>query len=353
MLYKDVYNDFLKMTPVEMLFQEYFETHGQLCPLEKMMEIMKERDLVQWGIKATNKYREYCEDLAAGTGTFLAMELVEDDYFSENSDIVITKNLRYTHVREHQHTFFEIMYLLNGECRNVVDGSLIEMKQGDFCIIPPQVVHTICVDSDSVLVNILIRTSTFTEAFLPMLRGSNILADFFNEILYSGNYKKYLLFHTGSDETVLDFILQMYQEQSQHRKHYGEIMNGLLIALSGKLLQLHEGDVEYPASYVEKHDIVPKILGYIRKNCTTVTLADCAAHFHFNSQYLSALLKKHTNHTFSDVLKEERMHLAAELLKKTDQSVKEIALETGYQDGAYFMKVFKKYFGCTPSDFRK
>ena len=87
------------------------------------------------------------------------LQLTEDTYFSEESDIVITRNFRYTYVDEHEHTFFEIMYLMTGEGKNVVDGSEITMRSGDFCIIPPRVSHSICVESDSVLLNILVRTS--------------------------------------------------------------------------------------------------------------------------------------------------------------------------------------------------
>ena len=347
MQFENIYQELTKMTYLETRFRQYFETHGYACPLEKMAELTSEMDLSLYGIqKNIGAYLQ-----AETEGKSLLM-LTEDEYFTGESDIVVTRNMRYTFVREHEHTFFEIMYLMNGEGKNVVDGSEITMRRGDFCIIPPRVSHSICVESDSVLLNILVRTSTFTEVFLPMLRGSNILSDFFNEILYSNNYKKYMLFHTNENKSVLDFILQMYAEQKQQKKHYGEIMNGLLIAMSGKLLQMHEEDVEYPASYVEKVDMVPRIIAYIRKNCTTITLAECAAHFHFNSQYLSSLLKKHTNHTFLDILKEERMQMAAELLTKTSRSVKEIAFVCGYQESAYFMKVFKKNFGCTPSDYR-
>lgn len=347
MQFENIYQELNQMTYLENRFRQYFEEHGHACPLEKILEISFEMDLSGYGIKENHE-----DSLRYENGKNSMLQLTEDTYFSRESDIVITRNFRYTYVKEHEHTFFEIMYLMTGQGKNVVDGSEITMRSGDFCIIPPRVSHSICVESDSVLLNILVRTSTFTELFLPMLRGSNILSDFFNEILYSNNYKKYMLFHTNGNETILDFILQMYAEQKQQKKHYGEIMNGLLIAMSGKLLQMHEEDVEYPASYVEKVDIVPRILAYIRKNCTTITLAECASHFHFNSQYLSSLLKKHTKHTFLDILKEERMQMAAELLTKTSRSVKEIAFACGYQESAYFMKVFKKNFGCTPSDYR-
>lgn len=347
MLYPHLYQELLGKNDLERRLEEYYRLHGQACTADKLETLSQTQNMIPWGFRKNEKIpRPLYQDSA------YSMELSEEDYFSEESDIVILKNLRYTAVGEHQHAFFEIMYMLSGSCTNVVDSTSLLLEKGDFCIIPPQVVHSINVESDSVLLNILVRTSTFTDAFMPLLRSSNILSDFFNEILYSNTYKKYLLFHTREDERILDYILQIYQEQSDRGRHYGEIMNGLMMAMFGKLLQIHDQDVEYPESYVEKYDKIPKILAYVKKNCRTVSLASCAEHFHFNSQYLSSLLKKHTGRTFSALLTEERMLLAGELLQKTDKPVKQIALETGYADEAYFMKVFKKYFGCTPTNFR-
>lgn len=55
-----------------------------------------------------------------------------------------------------------------------------------------------------------------------------------------------------------------------------------------------------------------------------------------------------TPHQFITMLKMER---AAELLRSGGQNVTEVSFACGYTDPAYFSKVFKKYFGCTPRDY--
>jgi len=48
-----------------------------------------------------------------------------------------------------------------------------------------------------------------------------------------------------------------------------------------------------------------------------------------------------------------RLQHAAELLKHKNKTIAEISYEVGYNDQAYFTRVFKKQFGMSPSEFRK
>ena len=347
--YEELYKSLLKMSPIEQRLKEYYVQNKRFCAIEKILQEIPHQD---YSILGFDFIPENKIDLLNNAKT--PFELIEEDYFASGSDIRVMKNLQYSKITEHQHSFFEIMYMLSGDCRNTIDEKDNMMQVGDMCIIPPQVPHSIEINTDDgVLINILIRTSTFTETFMPLLHQANILSDYFNEILYSHNYKKYLMFHLGEDEVIRNYVLEMYQEQKEKKAYHTDIMNGLLIVFFGKLLQRHEEKVEYPVSYVEKHNIVPMITGYIRKNCSDVSLKSCAETFHFNPQYLSALLKKHTGNSFNTLLVEARMNAAAELLKKSELSVEQIGISIGYHDPTYFMKVFKKYYGRTPGSYRK
>ena len=48
-----------------------------------------------------------------------------------------------------------------------------------------------------------------------------------------------------------------------------------------------------------------------------------------------------------------RMKQAASLLASTDLEIKTVGEIVGYEDNHFFSKVFKKYMGCTPHDYRK
>lgn len=72
-----------------------------------------------------------------------------------------------------------------------------------------------------------------------------------------------------------------------------------------------------------------------------------------SSIYLSRVYKQQTLTAIVDVINNVRLDRAKEHLEKTDWSVVDIAVKTGYTSSSYFHRMFKKSFGVTPSDYRK
>lgn len=72
-----------------------------------------------------------------------------------------------------------------------------------------------------------------------------------------------------------------------------------------------------------------------------------------SSSRLSTLFKKETGVTIPERIRKIRCEKAADLLKWTDLAVQEISLYVGYPDNNYFVKVFRKEYGTTPTAYRK
>ncbi len=68
--------------------------------------------------------------------------------------------------------------------------------------------------------------------------------------------------------------------------------------------------------------------------------------------YISSLFKRETGQTITDYLTQKRMEVAKELLKNTDYKILDVANQVGFQDPSYFSKVFKKYTGVHPQQYR-
>ncbi len=93
---------------------------------------------------------------------------------------------------------------------------------------------------------------------------------------------------------------------------------------------------------------------YINENyAKSVTLEDASRQIGFSSPYLSSLFKKETGKNFSEYLSEVRIKNAKKLLKNPDLTSLEIAQAVGYADEKYFFRVFKKYTGLTPKEFKQ
>jgi predicted TIM-barrel enzyme/AraC-like DNA-binding protein len=84
-----------------------------------------------------------------------------------------------------------------------------------------------------------------------------------------------------------------------------------------------------------------------------IQLADIALVAQISPGYLSARFKHDTGVSFTSYLISYRMDKAKELLQTPAGTCREVAEAVGYYDYAQFSKIFKKYVGVSPADFRR
>ena len=74
---------------------------------------------------------------------------------------------------------------------------------------------------------------------------------------------------------------------------------------------------------------------------------------HLSAGYFSKLFLKETGENYNDYLNRKKITWAREALRNTDENINMIAMNLGFQDTSYFVKVFKKYTNMTPSQYRR
>lgn len=99
---------------------------------------------------------------------------------------------------------------------------------------------------------------------------------------------------------------------------------------------------------------VKDVLIYLHDNCKNkITIPKLSKHFHVNRTTLSDRFFEATGETIITYLNKYRINLAAILLRESNYSISSIAEEVGFNDTAYFAKLFKKYMFHTPSGYRQ
>lgn len=84
-----------------------------------------------------------------------------------------------------------------------------------------------------------------------------------------------------------------------------------------------------------------------------ITVAQLAEEFHISPNYLTNLFHKETGQTPTDYLRQIRTSQARQLLLTTNLPIQKISEKIGIDDYNYFVKLFKKDYAMTPSQYRK
>lgn len=131
----------------------------------------------------------------------------------------------------------------------------------------------------------------------------------------------------------------------------------LLLSALGNLL------IGYITAFADKREfspVVELVRAEISKGVSDCgfSIKDCLKKLPLNYDYIRKLFKKETGATPYEYLLKQRMELAERLLtggitnKFSEYSVSQIAEACGYSEPLYFSRVFKQYFGVSPSEYK-
>ncbi len=172
------------------------------------------------------------------------------------------------------------------------------------------------------------------------------------------NFKNYSI--------IMNTLLRKAAENGGvHPLHLHEISSAFAIRIeqTDSLNAIQELMTEMFRSYcllVRKHTVknystpVQKTVLTIESDLSgDLSLSALAAAQNINAAYLSALFKKETGRTVTNFVNHRRMQHACHLLTTTRLQIQTVALHCGILDVQYFSKMFKKYTGKTPKEYRE
>lgn len=82
-------------------------------------------------------------------------------------------------------------------------------------------------------------------------------------------------------------------------------------------------------------------------------LESASSQLFFSANYVRQIFKQKTGEGFTEYLIHKRMEKAEELLRDPTNKIQDVALNTGYSSQRYFSSCFKKFYGCTPTEYRE
>ena len=100
--------------------------------------------------------------------------------------------------------------------------------------------------------------------------------------------------------------------------------------------------------------LIASVCDYIGQHyAENISLTTVAEHVGYSSKYMSRLFKESMNWNLSDYINYVRIEKAKELLRTTNEPIDEIQELVGIPSRTTFLRVFKKFEGITPGQYRK
>ena len=281
--------------------------------------------------------------------------LLEKDFFTENENVTLCPHYRYDVPYLHAHEFYEFTYVLAGSCCINNNDEIYCLRAGEMSVTPPNQNHMVCVfDSNTIVINILARSSTFAQIFPSVFSRKSFVSIFFTRAQNQENNYTFFRFCLNNDERLKKlFILFLYEHYNKTTRPV-ILKEYLMQAFLGYLIYMDNSQFILSKQYSiqEANPIVP-ILRFIADNFRTVSLKSTAEAFNYSPQHLSRLIKKETNSTFTDVVQKHKLATACNLLSNTNIMVTDIADICGFQNREHFTRTFCRKYHMSPSTYRK
>ncbi len=259
----------------------------------------------------------------------------------------------------HKHKFIEIVYIISGKAKHIIDDKEYDVKKGDISVINSEESHAFLADPDCEE-----EFLAYDLMFAPEFLDKTCLAsdDFF---LLGNSFLFYSLFpdETGFKERfnmipscgydIGSTFEKIYNEYKAAKTGYLNLMRLYLAEIIIKLLrkiQTFEGNT---LSETQKN-LVQSVMGYIEENYNMkIKVDEIASRMFFSKNYLSKIFKQETGQSIRSFLTEIRIKEACKQLSSTQTTITDIATDCGFSDMKSFYAIFKKYTGKTPKQYRE
>ena len=115
----------------------------------------------------------------------------------------------------------------------------------------------------------------------------------------------------------------------------------------------HGAEADEKRKHRPVEDYVERAASFIHYNYRTIEVKDVVNFIGFSRGYLTTAFRRVKGMPMQEYLLRVRMQKAKELIKATDLQIQEIGERVGYEDQLNFSRIFRKYEGVSPSEYRR
>ena len=244
----------------------------------------------------------------------------------------------------HSHPFVEIALVLKGSGTYTVNAEEYPIAPGDLFFFGSNTIHYIT-NATSCLE---LLTLQFPTSFLIDITPVQTVSP--NWHLFDSPISMYI--PKAEADPFQQIIREIQTNLSEEPLNYVAYVNSLVTILAISLLRFAANN-NINLTPTKCNTSMLAALAYIDNNISQhITLQDVAAAAMLSPSYFSSSFKRYTGYSLIDYTNAKRVRLASKLLlNERNMSISEIAMRVGFNNMSNFNRAFRKYIGCTPSEY--
>lgn len=266
--------------------------------------------------------------------------------------LTIHKLLNFPGNLRHKCDYFSLLYQLKGKGGVHLDKETIELADGDFIFVAPNVYHSFSHEPNSIMLCIDIRISYWAKSYPEMFLNNPLLNRFATDALSPDHGDCYLALHTESTPMVQELALSILAEYLCNDEYSSIVMENLLKIMFAVVLRKPDNTFRSSVKVSRKTEHYHEILTYMKRNYLDVSLSSVAQAVHFSKQHICTIIRDESGQTFHSLLMQIRLGMVKHYLIESRLALENIAELCGFATAAHLSRSFKAHFGITPSAFR-
>lgn len=254
----------------------------------------------------------------------------------------------------HWHVEAEIFYCRQGETLFQVDTDYFVVRAGEAVFVDGGDIHAAHAHGSEgcSFFSLVFDTNLLASAHYDAVQEKLILPFIERQATFPRHMKRKESHEIG----LLDHIAAIMESCGQKPPGFEGAVKGRLYLMLAELAASGNrcNRTDSNRSESSKIERLKAVIEYIQQNYERqIRLSELAALIPMSEGHFSRFFKSMTRQTPMDYINSYRIRQAVELLRQQERKISDIAMEVGYDNISYFIRVFRKTMNCSPSDFRK
>jgi YesN/AraC family two-component response regulator len=257
----------------------------------------------------------------------------------------------------HKHNFFELLCIQAGTVQQSINENTREYQKGNLFLLTPQDSHSLYVKAHSKFCFVRFNELFFHEQKSP---GDQVLLrEWLQKLEYIfHNHNKYgeaVVKNDTDNQMVCALMSNMIKEYVTKAPYYMENLRNSLMTILNIIARNVESDLVHAPAMSPSGALFNKMVNYIHANIHSsekLKREHLADQFNISGAYIGEYFKKHTGESIHQHIIHYKLKLVQTRLEFSDLTVSEIAYELGFTDESHLSKLFKKYIGVGPREYR-